>query len=1025
MNEYNIEEQVDKKETDFEKDVIRYLENLSGTEQWKYEPDIKTTEDLWQNFRRIVDQNNIGRIGRNLSDDEFKRVKDNITNIKTPYEAGKFLFGTNGFSEMDIELDDGTRQVIRIFDQEENGAGKTVYQVVNQIAREKKGNYKARRFDITLLINGLPIIQIELKNGHGRCKEGLIQMMNYIRERQYSDIYSTLQVLVSMTPTEIKYMANSTFDQFNMKFAFHWQRENGDRVTNWKEFCREVLTIPMAHDLATRYMILEWTKNKQSIKVMRPYQVYATQKVLEKVRKHKFNEKDARLGYVWHTTGSGKTITSFKTAWLASRSSNVDKVVFLVDRIALTNQTSNAYRAYDLTKTESNPDSGVVSDTQNTSDLERKLLGKGDKKIIVTSIQKMSKLVTNTKKEFKPNILFIVDEAHRSTNANQNSESEGMISNIKAKLPFAAWVGYTGTPIPKKTKETFGDLLHSYTITNAIRDKNVLALRVEFKNTIVVNENEISSEAYNEEVASIYDHSPEHLNLVVQDVLKSWQKRSVNRNFNALFTVSVGGGKPSIPRALEYYKKFQEENLKVYPDNPLKIAIIFSEDKSNSEKSIENNAGLEEAIKEYNKTFATNFDMTTVKEYTEDVSSRLNKTADDRNYLDLVIVVNQLLTGFDAQSLNTLYVDRSLRSHSLIQAYSRTNRVFNENKTHGLVINYRFPKENEKHMNKAIYLYGTKDAMDAKESKLEDYEEYKKVNIISGILAKPFEDNVKECKEVIARIQQITNDFSYTPDGEDNKHILSELLKEYNYLIRVLKQQEAENPESEFGEDYLLNQLGIKKEDEQKLGNIAKELKQEMSKRLDVGIFHNEFKLVHINAVDINYDYIQKLFARLANQVYYQKDEEAQKTYELLNKEIDNLENETEAERYRNFAENIYSGDHKFDNYPVKENDSEIFEKELDRNMQNRKIKMIRDFKEKFAVIDKSENWILNFITENHEVGQKNLDKRNVLTEVMLAAGKIYKTSSIDEEIKNMPFPTFWKNFKLGFYEMADKIVAI
>ena len=265
-----------------------------------------------------------------------------------------------------------------------------------------------RRFDTTLLINGLPVIQIEEKTNTHDINEALNQMHQYIDENQYRDIFSTLQILVAMTPDNVKYMANTTSERFNKDFAFFWQRkEDNSIVRNWREFADSMLSIPMAHQMAVNYMILDGTKNRETLKVMRPYQVYATQKVIEGIKRTDFESGDKKIGYIWHTTGSGKTITSFKTAWLASRLPNVDKVVFVVDRIALTRKTNERYRAYDPDgNTEDRLHSGSVEETKNTSDLSRKLKSR-DNKIIVTSVQKLGVLVK--RKSFKcpeKNIVF-------------------------------------------------------------------------------------------------------------------------------------------------------------------------------------------------------------------------------------------------------------------------------------------------------------------------------------------------------------------------------------------------------------------------------------------------------------------------------------------------------------------------------------------------------------------------------------------------------------------------------------------
>ena len=289
---------------DFEPDIIKYLTNLGGSKQWEYMPDIKTTAQLWDNFRNIIYQLNQDKLTKPLSDNEFMQIKHIINSIETPYQAGKFLYGVNGCSQVEVDLDDGRHVYLTVFDQEQIGAGNTVYQIVNQIVRPARvTGYKERRFDITLLINGLPIIQIEEKTYHHGAREALEQMHQYIHERQYTDIFSTLQILVALTPTEAHYMANTTDDNFNTAFAFEWQDENNKRVFEWQEFANYFLSIPMAHQMATNYMILDGTLNQEAIKVMRPYQVYATKKVINSIRNHDFDYGDNNIGYVWHTTG--------------------------------------------------------------------------------------------------------------------------------------------------------------------------------------------------------------------------------------------------------------------------------------------------------------------------------------------------------------------------------------------------------------------------------------------------------------------------------------------------------------------------------------------------------------------------------------------------------------------------------------------------------------------------------------------------------------------------------------------------
>ncbi|HEU5140993.1 MAG TPA: type I restriction endonuclease, partial [Bacillales bacterium] len=321
-------------ENQFETELIQYLTsgmiteyehpkgkgNLVGRESsadyvvktklWKYEPNIKTTEQLWDNFKAILERHNQNTLEHPLSVVEFNQVKKMISDIQTPYEAGQFLYGLNGVSQIEIDLDDGRHVFLTVFDQKQIGAGDTVYQVVNQIERPAVITGKQdRRFDTTLLINGLPIIQIEEKRDTRDVNEALNQMHQYADENQYRDIFSTLQILVAITPNNVKYMANTTPDRFNKDFAFNWQRKSDNTIVrNWREFSDSMLSIPMAHQMATNFMILDGTKNHQMLKVMRPYQVYATQNVIEGLKRADFELGLNKIGYIWHTTGSGKTI---------------------------------------------------------------------------------------------------------------------------------------------------------------------------------------------------------------------------------------------------------------------------------------------------------------------------------------------------------------------------------------------------------------------------------------------------------------------------------------------------------------------------------------------------------------------------------------------------------------------------------------------------------------------------------------------------------------------------------------------
>ncbi len=1005
-------------ELEFEREVIEYLTQIGGVKQWDYLPEIKTTDQLWDNFKKILERNNQGKLDYPLSDVEFSQIKKVINNLDTPYKAGQFLYGVNGVSEIEINLDNGRHVFLKVFDQAQVGGGDTVYQVVNQISREKVIDGKRNcRFDVTLLINGLPIIQIELKKETRTSSEALNQMEQYIADKQYTDIFSTLQILVAMTPYDIRYMANTKKEMFNRAFAFNWQdEETSEPIRLWKSFLDKVLSIPMAHNLATRFMILDGTKNKETLKVMRPYQVYATKRVLEKVRTFDFKYSDGKLGYIWHTTGSGKTITSFKTAWLASRLPNVDKVIFLVDRIALTNQTVEAYQAYDpIAKFDGKE--GVVGETVSTKDLHRKLTQKTNKNIIVTSIQKMARYVAREDyKRLDSRILFIVDEAHRSTGS---KEETGMLQSIRNAIHRSAWIGYTGTPKFPETKDIFGELIHAYTIKEAIADRNVLGFKVEFKETIRAPQNPTEEDVDDAIKASIYDTSGEHVKLVVKDILDNWKSRSNNKRYNALFTVHVGGNKASSPRVMQYFDEFMQENEKKPEEDRLKIAVSYSMDTSNGDNQLLNNKGLFRVMKNYNDMFNTNFDMTTVSEYTDDLAKRLNKSASDRKYLDLVIVIDQLLTGFDAPELNTLYVDRTLKDGNLIQAYSRTNRIHDrDKKPQGNIVNYRWPIQNEEYMNKAFARYSNTDSAFEQQS-LEDLRDE---NTRSGILAKEYPVLIKEMRKLIVELRESTSGFVQLPPSEAAQDKLFDDLRVYNRLINQIKQYpyDEQTQEGYLKED-IYSKIGITEEEATILTVVlSNELRRKKAKKEEVDISQIDLVMTHIQDVEINYDYLIELIAKMANEIHENKSDEANRTKCQINRELEKTKDEKERARISEFVEQIYIKEHIFDTYPVSTTVSDMHQ-EMEKAQERIVGRKISEFINHWGLIESTSAGYMKDLVNMHQLGVDDLDKQGKLNELMFKAKEKYKKYAVIE-IAELTWIDYRNQLREAAYKLAEEI---
>ena len=1027
---------------------------------WKYEPTIKTTEALWENFRKILYQLNQNQLTQPLSDTEFKQVQKVINELYTPYQAGQFLYGINGVSQVEVDLDDGRHVFLTVFDQKQIGAGNTVYQVVSQIKREPQvaGNPE-RRFDTTLLINGLPIIQIEEKSVKHSVDEALNQMHQYIHEKQYSDIFSTVQILVAMTPNRIKYMANTTDDLFNKDFAFEWQNPNDNKVVrNWTTFADMFLSIPMAHQMSTLFTILDGTKNKQMLKVMRPYQVYATKAVLNELKRADFDLPINKLGYVWHTTGSGKTITSFKTAWLASRMPNIDKVVFVVDRIALTKQTEANYKAYD---TEGSIDIDgkqfdTVGGTENTSVLKKKLNEKGYG-IIVTSVQKLNTLIN--RKDFvvpKKNFVFIVDEAHRSTGG---ESFEGLQKVFKG----AAWVGYTGTPMfdnvvgknGTKTHEVFGKLLHAYTIREAIADKNVLGFKVDFETTIAEdkmkleylpkfykekypNWNELDIERKIANLTdddmddmiepSFYDNNLDHVKLVVEDIFKNWRNRSNDGAYNAMLTTHVGGNRASTPMALMYFDEFERVNQERLKQGlpTLKVGITFSMSTNNSDNQLNTNNGLLRAMKHYNKMFRRSFGLDDVSGYTQDLTTRLNRTAQDGQYLDLVIVVDQLLTGFDAPQLNTLYVDRTLKDALLIQAYSRTNRIAdNQGKPWGRIVNYRWPTKNEELMNRALSIYANKHSADVQDTLVDA-----KALVDTGVLAKPFKEQYEEVKQVVNRLAYLTDNFTEVPASEAKQEEMFNLMRTYSAGMSKLKQYDPDVVNGEdIGFDYdnpdeLVTLLGMTPEQEEMLTtSLYNDLKERIAKNHDVPVAQIELRMIHVKQISVNYDYLTELIEALMNAVHENRMDAAADYREKINDFAMALDDRKYAKQINNAVDAIYKGTYppegKELQYPVKLSSLEVIEDVNTMIMKDD----IFDFRLKWGIIDVISNDEILDLFSRHTAGKQDLDSTGRISKLKKDARAEYQAKAQDTNIVSLNKIKYGNELVAALYKFADSYV--
>ena len=729
------------REIDFEDALVKRL-----TESWGWSPKVlnhPTEDELIKNWAKILFENNrqIDRLNNvPLSDGEMRQILEQVREHRTPLKLNGFING----KEINIIRDNpedalhlGKTVTLKIYDRMEIAGGKSRYQIARQPHFSTHSHIMSdRRGDVLLLINGMPVIHVELKRSGVPVSQASHQIEKYSHEGVFSGLFSLVQIFVAMNPEETLYFANPGEDgKFNPDYYFHWADFNNEPVNDWQEIAEKLLSIPMAHQMIGFYTVADDTDGV--LKVMRSYQYYAANKISDRVSRIQWDGTDRRGGYVWHTTGSGKTMTSFKSAQLIASSQDADKVIFLMDRIELGTQSLADYKGI------SNAGETVQS-TENTHVLVERL--KSDDPadtLIVTSIQKMSNIreedggVNEHDIELmnKKRIVIIIDECHRSTFGE-------MLFNIKKTFPTAVLFGFTGTPIQEEnqrkhntTMDIFGDELHRYSIADGIRDKNVLGfdpyqvftysdkdlrMAVALSKCHASSEEEALADEAKSKVYYRYMSATEvpmvdieselpvsqydcdrHRRAVSQDIIDNWNRYSRNRKFHAILATS------SIPEAIEYFKILTE----MAPN--LRITALF-------DPSIDNTAGatfkedaLVSILEAYNNLFNQKFTIPTYDKFKKDVSNRLAHKKPYENIqrtpelqLDLLIVVDQMLTGFDSKWINTLYLDKVLYYENIIQAFSRTNRLFNQSeKPFGTIRYYRKPHTMKQNIENAVKLY--------------------------------------------------------------------------------------------------------------------------------------------------------------------------------------------------------------------------------------------------------------------------------------------------------------------------------
>jgi len=742
------------KESDFETAVIHELRQRGwGDADVIMNP---TEADLLANWKQILFENNRGVDRLNevpLTDSEMQQVMEQIAALRTPLKLNGFINGKTVAITRDNPADTlhfGREVSLKIYDRHEIAAGQSRYQIVRQPKFARGAQLlNDRRGDLLLLINGMPLIHIELKKSGVPVSQAYNQIQKYSREGIFTGLFSLVQIFVAMEPAESLYFANPGPDgQFNKDYAFHWADFNNEPINDWKTFTSSLLSIPMAHQLIGFYTVAD--ESDGVLKVMRSYQYYAAHAISDKVAKADWKNPNRLGGYIWHTTGSGKTMTSFKSAQLIANSKDADKVVFLLDRIELGTQTLKAYRNFA-------GDGNEVQATEHTGVLVKKLKSTNPADtLIVTSIQKMSRLKDeegglngdDLEKMRAKRVVFIVDECHRSTFGD-------MLTDIKKSFIGAIFFGFSGTPIQREnvrkdntTTDVFGDELHRYSIADGIRDKNVLgfdpyqvltyrdrdlrqavALMKAKANTVgealadpakkkIFNRymNEVPMAGHYDNAGvylkGIEDHLPntqynreEHQNAVVQDIADNWMTLSQASKFHAILATS------SIQEAITYYRLLKAKCPQ------LKITTLFDphindDDTGGGIDPAFKTEGLEEILTDYNAAYGHKFDLGTHANFKTDLAARLAHKrpyrrieAEPSKQLDLLIVVNQMLTGFDSKWVNTLYLDKLLEYENIIQAFSRTNRLFGPDKPFGTIRYYRRPHTMKRNVDAAVKLY--------------------------------------------------------------------------------------------------------------------------------------------------------------------------------------------------------------------------------------------------------------------------------------------------------------------------------
>lgn len=794
------------KEEDFENAFITLLKSCGWEKEVIKYP---TESDLIKNWANILYNNNRDKdkLGDYpLTETEMTQIIEQITTLRTPFSLNSFINGGTVAIKRDNPDDIlhlGKEVSLHIYDRHEIAGGKSRYQIVEQPKFAAPSSiFPARRGDVMLLINGMPVFHIELKKSGIPLSKACNQIKKYSEQGIFTGLFSLVQIFIAMTPEDAVYYTNPGIDgKFNEDFYFHWANFDNAPIKNWYEFTQNLLYIPMAHQLIGFYTVAD---SKDGIlKVLRSYQYYAVSAISNVVAQNKWDEKKQRGGYIWHTTGSGKTLTSFKAADLIAKSQDADKVVFLVDRKELDEQSYKHYQDFA-------DDENDIQKTESTDILRGKLLSNSSfDTLIVTSIQKMSRIFEDGSRRMQRDIekindkriVFIVDECHRDTFGD-------MMSVVKETFPNALFFGFSGTPIQEEnakkgctSADVFGNELHRYTIGDGIRDKNVLAFDPYMVETFKSKDlrrqvalekahaktpeeaisdksksktyyyylNDVPMISIEKEIPSSQYKTDEHINAVVKNIVDEYADRSHGRKFHSIFATS------SIPEAIVYYRRLKNAAPR------LNVTVLVDPSDNNTQTSYEKMVGLAEVIEDYNALFNQTYSIPTYGKMKTDVSLRLShegpykgieKTPDKQ--VDILIVVNQMLTGFDSKWVNVLYLDKIMQQETIIQAFSRTNRIFGEDKPVGTIYYYRYPYTMKTNIEEAVKIYAGDKAFMVFVDKLDK-------NL------KLFNDKYLEIKHLFE--SEGIADFMHLPEDMSVKARFALLFNTLSKLLEMLKVQ--------------------------------------------------------------------------------------------------------------------------------------------------------------------------------------------------------------------------------------------